>query len=125
MKITVAYYWFRIVVLILATLYMYFISPFAGNIFYLIFFILLVIAAFIHRYALVINDSKIVYRPLPLFATKKVNLEDIRTIGFGEDQMVITTRKEKTITIRKYYLQDYKWYPTVDKMKEISATLKS
>jgi hypothetical protein len=125
MKITVTHYFLRILLLVASTLYIYFVSPFAGNLFFLLFFIFLVIVAIIHRYALVISDSRIVYRPLPLFVTKKVNLMNIQNIGFLEDQITITTRDEKTITIRKYYLQTSQWPATTNKMKEISGNLKS
>lgn len=111
------------VFLALAGVYLYFLSPFAGNLFFLIFFAALAILSFYHKYALEITNNYITYRPFPVFSTKTVKIADISKILMGNKSIKIQTLNGKPMIIVNYYLKKKQWPLIVKSIGEIAKVL--
>ena len=111
------------VVLSLAGMYLYFLSPFAGNLFFLIFFAALAVLSLDHKYALEITNTCITYRPFPVFSTKTVKIAAISKILMGNQSIKIQTLNGKPVIIANYYLKKKQWPLIVNRIGEIAKGL--
>jgi hypothetical protein len=108
------------VFLFIAGIYLYFLSPFEGNLFFLIFFALLALLSFSHKYALEITNTHITYRPFPVFSTRTALIADITRILPGNQSIKIQTHNGKMVTIQKYFLKNKQWPLITERIGEIA-----
>lgn len=116
-------YPFSTVVLTLAGMYLYFLSPFAGNLFFLIFFAALALLSLFHKYALEITNTHITYKPFPVFSTKTVKIADINKIITGIQSIKIQTLNGESVVIMNYFLKKKQWPLIVKRFEEITKNL--
>jgi hypothetical protein len=107
------------ILLIIAALYLYFLSSFSGIAFFPIFFLILAVISFTHKYALIITENHIVYKPFPVFS-KKIDLSLITGITAETGKVDIHTGNKK-VTVRKYYLKNKQWRFIVAALEQFSA----
>jgi hypothetical protein len=111
------------VLLIIAGMYLYFLSPFAGNLLFLIFFAALALLSLYHKYALEISNTHITYKPFPVFSTRIVKIADISKIHTGNQSIKIQTLNGKSMIIANYFLKKKQWPLIKKRIGELAKNL--
>jgi hypothetical protein len=113
------------VLLVIAGMYLYFLSPFAGNLFFLIFFVTLALLSFYHKYALEITNTHIAYKPFPVFSTRTVKIADISKVLTSNQSIKIQTLNGKPMIIGNYFLKKKQWPLIIKRVEAIAKSLES
>ncbi len=109
------------ILLIIAALYLYFLSSFSGIAFFPIFFFLLAVISITHKYALIITENHIVYKPFPVFSRAVIDISVITGITAESGKVTIHTGK-KTVVVKKYFLKNKQWSLIIAALEQSSKS---
>lgn len=107
------------ILLILAAVYLYFISPFSGIAFFPVFFLVLAVVSFTHKHALIINDENIIYKPFPVFSKKVIALTEITEVKIETGKVRLSTSKD-SVSVKRYFLKNDQWSDIVAALELLS-----
>jgi hypothetical protein len=106
------------ILLILAAIYLYFLSPFKGIVFFPVFFAILALISLTHPYALIITEKQIIYKPFPVFSKKITDISLIKSIQKEAGKVMIITEKNN-VTVKKYFLKNNQWKTVVSYFEQL------